>query len=156
MNDNFNQDPETPPEPTIDERFTALLEKYQAISEEHAVLKQEVTQRRIMDELTAVAQQLEIPDIIIQHDLQRYVVDFAINKENNVVLRQDETQDIKAVLSALQKERPHWKSVRKYWATHPLTHVAFGNERNEPQRGTGIANNFAAEVERQATTWFDR
>jgi hypothetical protein len=106
-------------------KMTALLEKYQALAEEHAALTQQVTQRRILDELTAAARQLKIPDEIIQFDLQKYIVDFAINKDGLVVLRQDETQDASTVLALLQKERPHW---------HPKTTPA----GNEP---LGVTNN---------------
>ena len=131
--------------PTIEERMAEMLDRHSELAAENATLKAEISQRQILDELTHTARILKIPDSVIQHDLQHYVANFVIGKGGRAVSKADETQDVRDVLTALQKDRLHWQ---------PTSRGACGVE--PPMSVTSTANNFAAMVERQASTWFDR
>ena len=128
---------EKTPEDTINElvatikTLTAELDRYKAKDD----------QQKIIDQLGTIAKELRIPEAVIVHDLPRYLPDFIL-KDGKVVARADESQDVRQVLTALQKERPHWL---------PLSQGA----GNEPMRATHNANTYAAMVERQGKEWFD-
>ena len=130
--------------PTIEERMSAMLDRHSELAAENAALKAEISQRQILDELTHTARLLKIPESVVAHDMKHYIPDFII-KDGRPVLRLDETKDVRDVLTALQKERLHWQ---------PTSRGACSWD--EPMRATSTANNFAATVERQASTWFDQ
>jgi len=122
-------------------KMAALLDQYEALFKENASLKAEIAHKRILDELTEAARILKIPESVAKFDLPKYADDFTIS-DGKVVLRLDPAQDAIAVLTALQKERPHWlpKSV---------------GSGNEPMKATSHADNYSAFIEQQTKNWFD-
>jgi len=122
-------------------RMESLLDQLEALSKENATIKAEINRKRIMDELTEAARILRIPDAVTRLDLPRYVDDFMV-LDGKIVARQDQTQDVVKVLTALQKERIHWQ---------PMSRGA----GNEPLRATSNANNYSAFIDQQTKDWFD-
>jgi len=127
LSGDYSAPPGNPPDekqtlPLTDaEKHLALLEKFQVLSQEYVALQSELNQRKILDELTAVAKVLRIPEAVLLYDLPRYVADFVV-KDDKVVLRADGRQDVASVLKTLQQDRPHWQ---------PLT-IAVGGEPLRP------------------------
>jgi hypothetical protein len=127
---------------STDERIAGLLDQLSALTAENASIKAEITNRKILDELTTIAKNLKIPESVVTHDLKHYIPDFII-KDGSVVLRFDETRDVTTVLKTLQDERQHWQPVSR------------GGSSGDSMKATNNANNFAATVERQSREWFD-
>ena len=128
-------------EKTTEDTTNELVAKIKTLTAELDKYKAKDDQQKILDQLGIAAKDLRIPEAVIVHDLPRYLPDFIL-KDGKAVARIDESQDVRHVLTALQKERPHWL---------PPSQGA----GNEPIRATHNANTYAAMVERQGKEWFD-
>ena len=133
----------TPPtkDQSLEYQYLALLDKYDVLTRELSAYKQAATQRQIFDELKTVARELKIPEHIITHDLKHYTPDFTL-VDNKIVAVADGRQDVKAVLTALQKERIHW--------TTPTTIVG-----NEPIKSIDMGDNYHPLMQRQTNDNYD-
>ena|GEM_PF-5814000 len=133
----------TPPteNQSIEYKYLALLDQYDVLTKELSAYKKEAMQRQILDELKTVARKLNIPEHIITHDLKHYIPDFTII-DNKVVAVADGRQDVKAVLTALQKERIHW--------TKPTIMAG-----NEPMKSISMGDNYHPLMQRQTNDIYD-
>ena len=66
---------------------------------------------KIWDALQKEAKTLGIPATVIDCDLKRFVGDFDLDDDGEIVQRNDAQKTVKTSLAEWQKERPHWQAV---------------------------------------------